>query len=127
MTKDSFSARANNTCKTASSTSVRRAPTGHHSLGRFITFFLTGLSLAALFLLWSSRARVDAAPQSAKAKAPAGKQMTSAEKRLAASIGSWTSPANLCASDGLCTLGANATLLNTGVITYLQSLNETNI
>ncbi|HEV2382218.1 MAG TPA: galactose oxidase-like domain-containing protein [Terriglobia bacterium] len=33
---------------------------------------------------------------------------------MAASIGSWTSPANLCASDGLCTVGANATLLNTG-------------
>ena len=58
--------------------------------------------------------RLAAAPSTAKAKAAPAKEMTPAAKRLAASIGSWTAPAQLCASDGLCTVGANATLLNTG-------------
>lgn len=40
--------------------------------------------------------------------------MAQAKNDLAASIGSWTAPAQLCASDGLCTVGANSTLLNNG-------------
>ena len=44
--------------------------------------------------------------------------MTPQAKRLAASLGSWTAPAGLCASDGLCTVGANATLLYTGNVLF---------
>ena len=37
---------------------------------------------------------------------------------MAANIGSWTAPAGLCASDGMCTVGANATLLYTGNVLF---------
>ena len=73
----------------------------------------------------SSHASAAAATQTEKSKLTAAKGITPAATRLAASIGSWTAPTGLCASDGLCTVGANATLLNTGnVLFWYYSTNN---
>jgi hypothetical protein len=95
-------------------------------LGRFITVrrgtrraivhTLTAAALLGSCLLWSTHAHFAAAAQNTQAKA--GKPSSTEARRLAASLGSWTAPTGLCGSDGLCTVGANATLLDTGNVLF---------
>jgi hypothetical protein len=81
----------------------------NQELGGFISSFLAVLFLAAFWLLSSSQLSLAADAQTTPSKhAPANKGSE------AASIGSWTAPANLCATDGMCTVAANANLLYTG-------------
>src|SRR5579863_2199540 len=40
--------------------------------------------------------------------------------RKAQTLGAWTAPANLCATDGICVVGINAALLHTGQVLFYQ-------
>jgi hypothetical protein len=111
-----FHQRASSPFETAAS--VHQPPSGRHPLRRSIAIILTGPLLVCLLWFSSSRPRVGVAAQKGKAKTAATKDMTPQARKLAASIGSWTAPEGLCGSDGLCTVGANATLLYTGNVLF---------